>query len=312
MTIQLLLQLLVTKGVGDAVIRRVSKFLLREGVTLADVASLGAAELANALSVPVEVASRVKGQEEAAARLGQSLCSHDVELVWLNDERYPKRMTAVLGEDAPPVLFARGNLRLLEGPAVGFCGSRRASEKGLCVTRKAAQGLAQQGVCVVSGYASGVDLAAHSAALEAGGGTIFVLVDGILRFQAKASVRDYLTPENHLIVSQFPPSLTWISRNAMKRNATIIGMSDAMILVESGTSGGTYSAGTETLKRQHPLFVVDFAQPGPSAEANPFFIQRGGVPVRGNAEGAPNLSRVLAATRSPAWSQRQRDGQLFE
>ena len=128
-------------------------------------------------------------------------------------------------------------------------------------------------------------MAAHSAALEAGGGTVFVVVDGILRFRAKADVQDYLNAENHIVISQFPTNLTWIGRNAMKRNATIIGMSDAMILVESGSSGGTYSAGTEALKRQHPLFVVDFARPGPSAEANPFFIQRGGVPVRGNAEG---------------------------
>lgn len=311
MTRSILLQLLLAKGVGDAVFRRASRFLRSEGVTLADIACLGTVELADALNVSAEVASRVKEQEEKAAQLSKSLLSHGVELLWLNDERYPRRMTAVLADDAPPLLFVKGNLGLLDGPAVGFCGSRKASEKGLSVTRKAAQGLAEQGVCVVSGYASGVDMAAHSAALEAGGGTIFVLVDGILRFRAKADVRDYLDEDNHLIVSQFPPHLTWIGRNAMKRNATIIGMSDAMILVESGTTGGTYSAGTETLKRHHPLFVVDFARPGPSAEANPFFIQRGGVPVRGSAEGKPNLSGVMAATRSPSWRERQRNGQLF-
>lgn len=61
----------------------------------------------------------------------------------------------------------------------------------------------------------------------------------------------------------------------MKRNSTIIGLSDAMILVESGLSGGTFAAGEETLKRSRPLFVVDFASPEASAEANPFFIERG-------------------------------------
>lgn len=311
MTRPLLLQFLLTKGVGEAVFRRASKLTRSKGVTLTDLASLGATELAEALSVSAEVAMRVKDQEDQAAQLDESLRSQCVELLWLNDERYPKRVIAVLGDDAPPLLFAKGNLRLLDDPAVGFCGSRKASEKGLSVTRKAAQGLAEGGVCVVSGYASGVDLAAHSAALEAGGGTIFVLVEGILRFRAKVDVRDHLNEENHLVISQFPPGLTWIGRNAMKRNATIIGMSDAMILVESGSSGGTYSAGTETLKRHHPLFVVDFAQPGPSAEANPFFIEHGGIPVRGNAEGTPNLSKVMAATRSPSWQERQRNGQLF-
>ncbi len=84
-----------------------------------------------------------------------------------------------------------------------------------------------------------------------------------------------MTPENSLVVSQCPPNLSWIGRNAMRRNKTILGLSDAMILVESGRDGGTFAAGMETLRRNYPLFVVDFAHPGPSAEANPFFIEKG-------------------------------------
>ena len=151
---------------------------------------------------------------------------------------------------------------------------------------------------MVSGYAHGVDLAAHRAAMEAGGTTILVLVEGVLRFQVKNEVADVLRPDNHLILSQFPPQLPWIARNAMKRNGTIIGLSDAMILVESGMGGGTFAAGEETLRRHHPLFVVDFAEPGPSAEGNPYFISRGGCPVRGNRGQAPNLAAVIAATRT--------------
>jgi len=52
-----------------------------------------------------------------------------------------------------------------------------------------------------------------------------------------------------------------------------------MILVESGLTGGTFAAGEETLKRNRPLFVIDFADPGPSAEANPHFINHGGMPI---------------------------------
>ena len=78
----------------------------------------------------------------------------------------------------------------------------------------------------------------------------------------------------------------------MKRNGVIIGLSDAMILVESGKTGGTFAAGEETLSISHPLFVIDFAQPEVSAEANPYFISKGGIPIRGKA-GVPNLSKVL-------------------
>ena len=163
---------------------------------------------------------------------------------------------------------------------MGFCGSRKALDKGLAITGRCALQLAREGICVVSGYAHGVDMAAHKAAMENGGTTIFVLVEGILRFQKKRDVANLLSAGNHLIVSQFPPHLTWSGRNAMKRNSTIIGLSDAMILVESGLTGGTFAAGEETLKRKKPLFVIDFAEPGPSAEANPYFIKQGGMPQR--------------------------------
>jgi DNA processing protein len=138
-------------------------------------------------------------------------------------------------------------------------------------------------------------MAAHKAAVRDGGTTILVLVEGIMRYRAKSEIKQYLTSKNHLVVSQFPPNLTWIGRNAMKRNSTIIGLSSAMILVESGIKGGTYAAGEETLKRRQPLFVIDFAEPGPSAEANPHFIKSGGIPIRGNRDGQPNVDAVIAA-----------------
>ena len=87
----------------------------------------------------------------------------------------------------------------------------------------------------------------------------------------------------------------------MKRNSTIIGLSDAMILVESGLTGGTFAAGEETLKRKRPLFVIDFAEPGPSAEANPYFIKQGGMPVRGNREGVPSLDKVREVVAKQSW-----------
>lgn len=79
----------------------------------------------------------------------------------------------------------------------------------------------------------------------------------------------------------------------MKRNSVIIGLSRAMILVESGKTGGTFAAGEEALRTGCPLFVIDFSKPELSAEANPYFIQAGGYPIRGK-NGIPNLNRVFA------------------
>ncbi len=296
-----ILQITQAKGAGEAVLRRLLSILVASDDKTVFELCGSVQSLVAEIGVKEDIAENIVAARETAEKLAEDLENQAVEVVWLGSQGYPERLARILRNDAPPVLFVRGNRDLLNAPTVGFCGSRKASNKGLCVTEGCARQFATDGTCVISGYAHGVDMAAHRAAIKNGGTTIIVLVEGILRFQRKRDIADLLTEENHLLVSQFPPMLIWSGRNAMKRNRTIIGLSDAMILVESGLTGGTFAAGEETLKRQRPLFVIDFAQPGPSAEANPHFIQQGGVPIRGNREGIPNVDQVKAVVREQSW-----------
>ena len=80
----------------------------------------------------------------------------------------------------------------------------------------------------------------------------------------------------------------------MKRNNTIIGISDAMILIEAGMDGGTFNAGEQSLKNRKPLFVVEYSVNKPSAEGNTFFLQHGGIPLRGDKTGQPILRGVYS------------------
>ncbi len=297
-----LLQLIHTKGIGEAALRRLAEACARDKLSIDGALRRGAPWLSQALGVSEEIVGNIAGAADAAARLWEDLRRQGVSIIWLGDNHYPARLKAVLGNQAPAFLFLKGDAKFLESPAVGFCGSRKASEKGLGITREAAAALAARNVCVVSGYAHGVDLAAHRAALAAGGATIFVMAEGIEHFRIKKEIADVLDKGQFLVVSQFPPGLPWMARNAMKRNSTIIGLSDGMILVESGNTGGTFAAGDEAIKRHHPLFVIDFGSPGPSAEANPHFIARGGIPIRGRSlDRKPNLDRVLEVANKPRW-----------
>ena len=81
--------------------------------------------------------------------------------------------------------------------------------------------------------------------------------------------------------------------NAMRRNKVIIGLSIAMILIESRRDGGTFEAGKETLKLGHKLFVVDFFHPPETAEANKFFISQGCIPIKKNRDGHPSMKSVF-------------------
>lgn len=296
-----ILQFIQAKGAGDAALKRLLSYAAQHGEEAARDICASARDLEMELKIKPDVAVSVVDSKSNAARLVDELEQKDVRTIWHGSHHYPERLKKILQSDAPAVLFTKGNQSLLDSTGVGFCGSRKASDKGLAITGNCATELARNGICVVSGYAHGVDMAAHKAALENGGTTIFVLVEGILRFQRKHEIAELLSEGNHLIVSQFPPRLTWSGRNAMKRNGTIIGLSDAMILVESGLTGGTFAAGEETLRRQRPLFVIDFAEPGPSAEANPHFIRQGGLPVRGNRNGIPSLDRVKEVVEERSW-----------
>jgi DNA processing protein len=76
---------------------------------------------------------------------------------------------------APPVLFCRGNLELLGAPGIGLCGSRNASEEGLRAARAGGEIATEENHTVISGYARGVDIAAHTAALASGGRTVICI-----------------------------------------------------------------------------------------------------------------------------------------
>ena len=157
--------------------------------------------------------------------------------------------------------------------------------------------LTQNNITVTSGYAAGTDIVTHRTALENNGNTIFVLAEGILKTRIKHKIKELINDNNHVFVSQFMPNVTWNAGNAMKRNGVIIGLSKAMILVESSMSGGTFAAGEEALRVRCPLFVIDYKDPQVSAEANPYFISKGGIPIRGKNL-IPNISKVIETVKN--------------
>lgn len=286
------LQLILSYGIGDVFIRKFADFVQQEND--GEMILHSCEKLQTIFGLNLNKAQSIVFAEREAKLLANQLRNRQIEWTWIADERYPHRLKSVLGKDAPPILFFQGNLGLCEEYSVGFCGSRGATDRGISVAKKCSEQLVSNGIVVVSGYAKGVDLAAHQSALINNGKTIFVLAEGIFHFREKLEIKGLLAPDTHLVVSQFSPNLSWIARNAMRRNSTIIGLSDAMVLVESGLKGGTFAAGEECLNRNRPLFVVDFASPpGPSAQANPEFIRRGGKPIRGNQAGMPNLNYLL-------------------
>lgn len=216
------------------------------------------------------------------------------------DDKYPQSLLYLLKQNAPTVLSCMGNLDLLAKEKVGVCGSRKASEKGLWIAQDCANQLANNDVCIVSGYANGIDMVAHKTALENGGDTIIVLPEGIDAFQIKHDLQEVWDWNRVLVISEFLPRDVWMASRAMKRNQTIIALSDVMLVIEAGETGGSLDAGLQTLGFGKPLFVPVFSQLPPSARGNEILFSKGAKSLRQKKETSrSNIDGLLAAIRSP-------------
>lgn len=194
----------------------------------------------------------------------------NVTVVHLGSDNYPKFLLQRMGDSAPPLLYCRGYIELLQSSGISIVGARNASQQSLTLTGRIAAKLADNGMNVISGYAKGIDTAAHVGALRAGGTTTAVLSSGIFDFTVKREFGGIEWKKNTLAISQFQPNEKWSARNAMTRNKLVCALSKAIIVIEAGDErdeqgrmSGTFDAGKTALIMGVPTFVID-----PSVLAN--------------------------------------------
>ncbi len=186
-----------------------------------------------------------------------------VNIIGLDDERYPKSVLQNMGDNAPPILYSKGYLPLLNQKGVSIVGARDVGDFEIAITKSIAQKLAENGINVTSGYAKGVDTSAHLGALEALGTTTMILSFGTNHITIKNELKDLNWKKNALFVTQFAPYEKFSGQNAMTRNKLICAMSKAIVVVKSGPErdsfgkmSGTFDAGISALKSGIPVFVL--------------------------------------------------------
>lgn len=306
-----LLQLMQAKGIGSRFLARVLERVEQERLPLGELVALEPEDIALRTGLSTDQARAVHTGEAAASRTAELLEHHQIRTVMRSSTLYPARLSEVLRHQAPPVLFVRGSTELLARRGVGFCGARNASEQALRCAEQVARALAEHDLLVVSGHAAGVDESAHRAALDAGGCTALVLPEGILRFRPRSSISGLLTDDNAILISEFPPNYPWSVANAMHRNRTICGLVHALIVIEAGTSGGTWEAGLVALQLGLSLFVLDYSTPAPSGLGNPLLLGKGGQPLPCRPGEPPDLTLLLRALDLPLKREKSVQRTLF-
>jgi DNA processing protein len=210
-------------------------------------------EFTCAAATALKSASLQEGRRlvEAAERLGG-------RVLLAMDPDFPEVLRTI--PEPPPVLFALGELHLLEAPAVAIVGSRDHTAYGTEVCRMLAVEAAAVGVVVVSGMARGLDAVAHRAALDAGGATIGVLGNGLGVVYPSANRELYARVESGgLLLTEFPPGERPHAGSFPRRNRLISGLARATVVVEAAVgSGALITAGTALEQGREVLAV-----PGP-------------------------------------------------
>lgn len=181
--------------------------------------------------------------------------------IWIisrSDADYPARYKKHLKDKAPPLLFGVGNRYLLSGGGLGIVGSRNVDQTGKTFTRQVAESCAYNRIPVVSGGARGVDQISMTAALEAGGVTIGILAENLLKKSVERSARHAIADGRLLLLSPYHPNARFTVGTAMGRNKLIYAMSDYGLVVSAEhKKGGTWAGAEEELKRENalPVFV---------------------------------------------------------
>jgi len=189
------------------------------------------------------------------------------DVLILDDGSYPYLLREIA--DPPITLYVKGDWQAcFDAPCIGVVGSRRCSTYGENASEMLARDLAENGICVVSGLARGIDTAAHRGAIRGKGRTIAVLGTGIDTVYPKENAKlvDEILESGGAIVSQFPLETPPLKDNFPYRNRIISGLSLGILVVEASERSGSLITARLAMEQNREVMAV----PGNITSKNSF------------------------------------------
>lgn len=195
-----------------------------------------------------------------------------IEIISFEDERYPSRLREI--PDAPPILYAKGNIELLSHePCIAIVGARNASINGRKTISKFAYELTNNDILIISGMAKGIDTSAHKGAMHAKnqkGPTIAVVGTGldIVYPTENKDLYEQISSQG-LAISEFPIGTTPQSQNFPRRNRIISALSNGILVGEASVKSGSLITARMGLEQGKDIFAIpgnldDFRGAGPN------------------------------------------------
>lgn len=195
-------------------------------------------------------------------------------IVTLPDPDYPPQLKEIA--DPPPLLFVRGNAKLLSLPQIAMVGSRNPSTQGKQTASAFAATLCEYGFAITSGLALGIDAASHEGALKAGGHTLAVAGTGLDRvYPARHKELALKIAETGALVSEFPPGTSAQAHHFPRRNRIISGLCQGLLVVEAAKQSGSLITARLALEQNREVFAIPGSIHNPLARGCNALIREG-------------------------------------
>jgi DNA processing protein len=265
-----------------------------------------AEEAASSLEAPLDrvrtillaAGGRVDDAGDEMARASEN----GIEIVTLLDRDYPRAL-ADLGLQAPPVLYVRGSLS--PAPGISIVGSRKADAYGLEVAAWFARRLAAAGLVVISGFARGIDQAAHRSALAARAGTgrtAAVLGCGIDVDYPRGSRRTAAEIARHgCLITEFPLGRQPRPNHFPIRNRLIAALGFASLVVRAARRSGSLITARLALDLGRDVYAVPGSVLSPESAGAHLLLRDGAIPALDPDAMLETLATpILAQLESPS------------
>lgn len=223
------------KGIGP----KLTKALIARFGDAESIFNASHAQLATIVGTHSTIIPDLKSKSiiDQALRELEFIQKNRIQTFWIGNENYPRRLLHC--EDAPMLLYYKGNADLNSSKIISIVGSRNATSYGLDLCKELISGMKETNTVIISGLAYGIDVQAHKVSIEHNIPTVGVLAHGLDRIYPEIHrpiAKKML--ENGGLLTEFPTNTKPIRPNFPMRNRIVAGLSDVTIVVEAALKGG--------------------------------------------------------------------------
>ena len=202
-----------------------------------------------------------------------------LKIISIKENIYPKQLKNIL--NPPEILYAEGNLKLLNNKSIAIIGSRHPSENGIKLAKKFSTEISKLGLTVISGLARGIDTISHNCSCDNIGKTIAVLGSGFNKIfpPENASLYKKILENDGLVISEYPPNEECNSSYFPARNRIISGLSIGVLVIEAKFRSGTTRTVKYAIEQHKPVFALPHEIDDPHGVGTNRMLKKGAILV---------------------------------